>query len=437
MKKRTRDTDTNYHDAGREIYALIKELYPICRSITGNGVRQTLDIIKKRIPITVKEVATGTKVFDWTIPKEWNIRDAYIKDPRGNKVVDFKVSNLHVLGYSVPVCRRMKLEELKEHLFTMPDSPGAIPYRTSYYKENWGFCVSEKQLKSLKEGAYEVLIDSKLNKGHLTFGELYLKGRLKEEVLLSCYVCHPSLCNDSLSGVSLVTSIAKYMMGLDPKYSYRFLFIPETIGAITWLSLNERKTSRIKYGLVATCTGDKGGFTYRKSRDGNALIDKIAEKALIDCGRPYTMIDFNPADGSDERQFCSPGFNLPVGSLMRTKYGSFPEYHSSMDNLSFVAPEYLAGSFKVYTDIIYIIENNAKYLNLAPKGEPQMGRRGLYRTLSGKDANMDEKAIFWVLNLSDGRYSLLDIAFRSGLSFRQISKAAEILAGHKLLREIK
>ncbi len=437
MTKIIKDLNTNYRKTGQEIYALIKKLYPICRSITGDGVRQTLNIIKEHIPLDIKEVATGTKVFDWTVPKEWNIRDAYIKDSRGRKVVDFKNSNLHVLGYSTPINRKVTLKELKNHLFTMQDNPDAIPYLTSYYKENWGFCLTGKQFKGLKEGTYEVVIDSKLRNGHLTFGELYLKGRLKEEVLLSCYVCHPSLCNDNLSGVSLLTFIAKCLMNLNLNYSYRFLFIPETIGAITWLSLNEKKVSRIKYGLVATCVGDRGGLTYSKSRDGDALIDRIAEKALIDSRKPHAIIDFNPADGGDERQFCSPGLNLPVGSLMRTKYGSFPEYHSSADNLSFVAPEYLADSFQIYSDIIFIIENNAKYLNLISKGEPQLGKRGLYRMLGGKNISLNEAAIFWVLNLSDGHYSLLDIALRSGLSFAQIKKVSDTLADLKLLKALK
>lgn len=437
MSKGIKDLNTDYRKTGQEIYALIKKLYPICRSITGNGVRQTLNIIKEHIPLDIKEVATGTKVFDWTVPKEWNIKDAYIRDPHGKKIVDFKKLNLHILNYSVPIHRNVTLKELRNHLFMAPDNPRSVPYLTSYYKENWGFCLTEKQFKGLKGGTYEVVIDSKLSDGHLTFGELYLKGRSKEEMLLSCYVCHPSMCNDNLSGVSLLTFIAKYLMNRNLNYSYRFLFIPETIGAITWLSLNEKNVSRIKYGLTATCLGDKGGFTYRKSRDGDALIDRMAEKALIDSGKPYTIIDFNPADGSDERQFSSPGFNLPVGSLMRTKYGSFPQYHSSEDNLSFVAPEYLAGSFQIYSDIIFILENNATYLNLISKGEPQLGRRGLYRTLGGKNLNLDEAAIFWVLNLSDGHHSLLDIALRSGLSFVQIKKACDILTGLKLLKALK
>ena len=434
MTKKTGYLYMDYPKMGQESYALIKRLYPICRSITGDGVRETLKIIKEQIPVKIVEVPTGTQVFDWKVPREWTIRDAYIKDSRGKKVVDFKNSNLHVLGYSTSINRKVTLKELKDHLFTMPDNPDAIPYLTSYYKENWGFCLTGKQFKGLKEGTYEVVIDSKLKDGHLTFGELYLKGRLKEEVLLSCYVCHPSLCNDSLSGVSLLTFIAKYLMNLNLNYSYRFLFIPETIGAITWLSLNEKKVSRIKYGLVATCVGDGGGLTYKKSRDGDALIDRIAEKALIDSGKPYTIIDFNPAEGSDERQFCSPGFNLPVGSLMRTKYGSFSEYHNSADNLSFVAPEYMADSFRMYFDVISIIENNDRYLNLVPKGEPQFGRRGLYRAIGGKDMSPDEVSVFWVMNMSDGRHTLLDVALRSGLKFSQIKKAADILRGLKMIR---
>lgn len=422
---------------GNEMFELIKRLYPICRSITGDGVRQTLKIIKEHIPITIREVPSGTKVFDWVIPKEWNINDAYIKDSKGVKIVDFKKSNLHVLNYSIPVNKKMPLGELKEHLFTLPELPEAVPYRTSYYKENWGFCLSHNEYQKLEDGIYEVMIDSTLKQGHLNFGELYIKGKSKDEVLLSCYVCHPSLCNDNLSGVTLLTFLAKSILRSRPRYSYRFLFVPETIGAIAWLCRNEKNTSRIKHGLIATCVGDSGKLTYKKSRQENTEINKAAEKALIDSGEPYEILEFFPS-GSDERQFCSPGFNLPVGSLMRTPYGRFPEYHTSADNLDFVRPQYLADSLRKYRQVMFILENNAVFKNLNPKCEPQLGKRGLYRTIGSKEKRSTaESAIFWVLNLSDGTNSLLDIAIRSGIKFPQIYDAAETLLTHGLLKKVK
>jgi len=419
------------------MYDLMKKLYPICRSITGNGVRETLKILKKHIPIKIHEVPTGTKVFDWTVPKEWNVKDAYVKDSKGEKIISFKKSNLHVLNYSVAVHRKIPLEELKKHLFTLPDYPDWIPYLTSYYKENWGFCLTHKQYEKLEEDVYEVVIDSTLKDGHLTFGELYIKGSSEDEVLFSCYICHPSLCNDNLSGTVLLTFLAKELLDTDLKYSYRFLFIPETIGAITWLSLNDNKVSKIKHGLVTTCVGDAGKSTYKKSRDGSAVIDRVVEKVLVDSGKPYEIIDFFPS-GSDERQFCSPGFNLPIGSLMRTPYGRFPEYHTSADNLDFVGSEYLADSFEKYVRVIFILENNITYLNLNPKCEPQLGRRGLYKMIGGqKLGSINELAMLWVLNLSDDTNSLLDISIRAGMSFEQIKESADALLTKGLLKEVK
>ncbi len=419
---------------GREMYKLMEKLYPICRSITGKGVRETLKIIKKHIPIEIHEIPTGIKVFDWTVPKEWNIKDAYVKNSKGEKIIDFKKSNLHVLNYSVPVHKKMSLEEIKKHLFTLPDYPDWIPYLTSYYKKNWGFCLTHKQYEKLEEDIYEVVINSTLEDGHLTFGELYIKGETEDEVLFSCYVCHPSLCNDNLSGTVLLAFLAKQLLDTDSKYSYRFLFIPETIGAITWLRLNEGKVSKIKHGIMATCVGDMGKSTYKKTRNGNSVIDRVVEKVLADSGEQYEIIDFFPS-GSDERQFCSPGFNLPVGSLMRTPYGRFPEYHTSADNLDFVHPKYLADSFEKYIKVIFILENNVIYLNLNPKCEPQLGRRGLYRMIgSQKTGGINELAMFWVLNLSDSTNSLLDISIRSCTSFGQIKNAADTLLAKDLLK---
>jgi len=418
---------------GEEIYGLIKRLFPICRSITGNGVRETLKIINEHIPIEIKEVPSGTKVFDWEIPNEWNIKDAYIKNSNGEKIVDFAKSNLHVLHYSIPIKKKIKFVDLKEHLYSLPEQPDLIPYLTSFYNENWGFCLSHKQLESMKDEEYEICIDSTLEKGHLTYGEYNLKGESEEEVLLSCYVCHPSICNDNLSGVSLLTFLAKKMSGMKLRYSYRFLFIPETIGAITWLSMNEKNIFKIKHGLVATCLGDPGNSTYKKTRDGDSEIDKVVEKVLIESEKPFKILDFWPS-GSDERQFSSPGFNLKVGSLMRTVYGQFPEYHTSADNLDFVRPKFLEDSFHKYINSIFILEHNLTYRNLNPKCEPHLGKRGLYSTIGGKKhEGVDEMAIMWVLNMSDGDNSLLDISYKAKINFIQIKKAADTLFQNNLL----
>ena len=422
-------------NVGNEMHDLMEKLYPICRSITGNGVRKTLSHIKEHIPIQIHEVPTETKVFDWTIPKEWNIKDAYIKNSKGEKIVDFKKSNLHILNYSIPIKKKIPLNELKKHLFTLPKHPDWIPYLTSYYNENWGFCITQKQYDQLPDDDYEVVIDSTLENGSLTFGEFYIKGKSEEEVLITCYICHPSLCNDNLSGTVLLTFLAKHLMKFDLKYSYRFLFIPETIGAITWLSLNEKKISKIKHGLVATCVGDSGNSTYKKSRQGNAIIDKVVEKVLSESGQPYEIIDFFPS-GSDERQFCSPAFDMPVGSLVRTLYGRFSQYHTSADNLDFVKPEYLQDSFSKYFKTVFILENNVTYLNLNPKCEPQLGRRGVYRSIGGqKDGGLNETAIFWILNLSDGNNSLLDISNKSGIEFDLIKNLSDELFSINLLEE--
>lgn len=424
----------NAEDIGRNMYGLISRLYPICRSITGNGFRETLNVIKERIPLEVHEVPTGTPVFDWTVPKEWNIKDAYIKNSKGERVVDFKNSNLHVLNYSIPVKANMPLNELQEHLFTLPDSPDRIPYRTSYYKENWGFCLTHNQLLELNDEVYDVCIDSSLKEGHLTYGEYYIEGERSDEVLISCHACHPSLCNDNLSGIALATFLAEHLSSVSLRYSYRFLFIPGTIGSITWLSLNESNVSVIKHGLVMACVGDSGRSTYKKSRREDAEIDRAVIHVLKHSG-DYDLIDFSPY-GYDERQFCSPGFNLPVGCFMRTPHGRFPEYHTSGDNLDFVRPEYMADSFSKCLTIFDVLENDKTYLNRNPKCEPQLGRRGLYGMIGGgEDGKINELAMLWVLNLSDGSRSLLDIADRSGLKFDFIKNAADLLSKHDLLKE--
>jgi aminopeptidase-like protein len=420
---------------GRELYDLLVELYPICRSITGAGQRETLKILRRHIDLTVHEVRSGTQVFDWTVPREWNIRDAYIKDASGRKIVDFAHSNLHVVSYSVPVHRRLSLAALKPHLFTLPERPEWIPYRTFYYREDWGFCLSHRQFLQLKEGEYEVHIDSSLEDGALTYGEYFLPGERAEECLISTHICHPSLANDNLSGIAVATLLAKHLSSAPRRYSYRFLFTPGTIGSITWLCRNESRAWMIRAGLVLACLGDAGGFTYKKSRRGDALIDRAVPQAFRDARTDCEVMLFSPY-GYDERQFCSPGFNLPVGCLMRTPHGRFPEYHTSADNLTFVRPQSLAESFSRCVEIIDLLDSDRNMVNLNPKCEPQLGKRGLYGSIGGAvDGRSRELALLWVLNLSDGENSLLEIAERSGLPFAAIDNAARDLESHGLLKE--
>jgi aminopeptidase-like protein len=394
-------------------------------------------MIQKRIPLEMHEVPSGTKVFDWTVPLEWNVSDAYIKNEAGVCVVDFKANNLHVMSYSSPLKKRMTLEELNPHLFSLPDHPEWIPYRTSYYQENWGFCLPHKNRELLKNGEYEVVIDSTLLPGSLTYGESYLPGENTDEVLVSCHVCHPSLCNDNLSGIAVAVLLAQAMATRQRRYSYRFLFIPGTIGSITWLARNEAIVSRIKHGLVLTGVGDAGKVTYKRSRQAHAEIDRVMSQVLKDSGDPHAIIDFFPY-GYDERQYCSPGFDLAVGCFMRTPHGEYPEYHSSADNLDFVKADSLSRSFSRCLEAFELLEHNRSYLNQNPKCEPQLGRRGLYRAVAGQqEKQSNELALLWVLNASDGRHTLLDIAERADLPFRRIQAAAEALVEVGLLKECR
>jgi aminopeptidase-like protein len=422
----------NQTKTGAELHQFARELFPICRSITGNGIRQTLAMIGKKIPLEISEVPTGTQVFDWTVPKEWNIRDAYIQGADKKRVVDFQKSNLHVLNYSAPIRTKLPLRDLRPHLFTIPQHPDWIPYRTSYYKEDWGFCLTHNQLLSLKDQEYEVCIDSTLENGSLTYGECYLPGRSSDEVLVSCHACHPSLANDNLSGLTVATFLARHLSGKNLRYSYRFLFIPGTIGAITWLSRNRATAGHIRHGLVLTCIGDRGPFHYKKSRQDTAEVDRAAQHALKYTASSAAILPFSPS-GYDERQYCSPGFNLPVGCLMRSVWGTFPEYHTSADNLDFLAPESLAESLHVCASILEVLENNRSYQNLSPFCEPQLGRRGLHHSTGGTSPEAEINARLWVLNMSDGHHSLLDIAERSGLPFALLNDAAELLLRHRLL----
>jgi aminopeptidase-like protein len=414
---------------GVEIHSLMAELFPICRSITGDGFRKTLEILGRHIPMAIHEVPSGTCVFDWTVPKEWNIRDAFIKDRKGRRLVDFQRSNLHVVSYSLPIHAILPLAELKKHLHTLPGQPDLVPYKTAYYSEDWGFCLSHRQLLGLEDGDYEVVIDSTLEDGSLTYGESYLNGATEDEILVSVHACHPSLANDNLSGVGLATMLARHLGSVERRYSYRFLFIPGTIGAITWLCLNEGTVGKIKAGLVVAGAGDGGDVTYQKSRRGSAEIDRAAAHVLGRAARPGRLLDFRPY-GYDERQYCSPGFDLPVGRFSRTPFGEYPEYHTSGDDMSFVSAGSLTDSFRTILAIFELLEGNRTYRNVNPKGEPQLGRRSLYAAEAEKNL-----ATLWVLNLSDGGNSLLDIAERAALPFESVREAAQILEKAGLLVE--
>jgi aminopeptidase-like protein len=424
--------------AGEELYKLVAELYPICRSITGDGVRRTLEIVDREIGgLEVSEVPTGTQVLDWTVPREWNVRDAWVANAAGERVIDFQASNLHLVSYSVPVRTTMSLGELKERLFILPDQPDLVPYRTSYYAERWGFCASKRLVDSLPEGDYEVCVDTTLADGHLTYGERLVEGRTSDEVLVSCHVCHPSLANDNLSGIAVASRLARLLgEGPRPRYSYRFLFIPGTIGSITWLARNQDRVDRIRHGLVLSGVGDPGGFTYKRSRRGDAEIDRAVAHVLGRSGRPHRVVDFSPY-GYDERQFCSPGFDLPVGRLSRTEFATYPEYHTSADDLDLVSPAQLQDSLEVCREVVAVLEGNRRYENLSPRGEPQLGRRGLYGSIGGRsDAEERQMAMLWVLNQSDGGRSLLDVAERSGLPLALLAEVAGLLEEAGLLAEV-
>jgi aminopeptidase-like protein len=418
---------------GGELHDLIARLYPICRSISGDGVRQTFELLGPILDLDMTEVPTGTQVFDWTVPREWNIRDAWIAGPDGRRVLDFADSNLHVLGYSTPIHAWMSLEELRGHVFTHPTEPDWIPFRTSYYNESWGFCMQSSRLESLPDGEYEVCIDSTLADGAVTYAECVLSGEVEDEILVSTYSCHPSLANDNVSGIALVALLGRYLTSVPRRHTFRLLFSPGSIGPISWLALNEDRLGRIRAGLVASCVGDTGPITYKRSRHGDADVDRAVEIVLRDSGVEHRIRDFVPL-GGDERQFCSPGIDLPVGALSRTPADEFPEYHSSADDLALVRPEALAEAFRTYVAVLEALERNARFQNLSPKGEPQLGRRGLYRSVGGGSSR--EAALLWVLNFSDGEHDLLAIAKRSGLPFDAVTSAAEALEEQDLLQRL-
>jgi aminopeptidase-like protein len=412
----------------------MRDLYPICRSITGKGFRDSLRRLSEVVPISLTDVPTGAAAFDWTVPKEWNISDAWIADSSGHRVVDFRNSSLHVVSYSVPVRARMSLAELRSHLHTLPGQPDVIPYRTSYYTEDWGFCLSDRALQALPDGEYEVCIDSSLTPGNLTYGECILPGTTVDEVLISVHSCHPSLANDNLSGMAVGAFLAQYLASQPRKHTFRFLFIPGTIGSIVWLAGHEAEARRVRHGLVLSCLGDPGHSTYKRSRRGTAMVDRAAAHVLAMSGA-HEVIDFTPY-GYDERQYCSPGFDLPVGCLTRTPNGRYPEYHTSGDNLDFVIAESLEDSLTKALAIVEILEHDRTCVNLNPKCEPQLGRRGLYRNTGGTSPKDFEMSLLWVLNMSDGQSSLLDISERAAMPFAMIRRAADALQGASLLSSL-
>ncbi len=417
---------------GAAMHGFARELYPICRSITGAGTRATLDAISRIVPLERVEVPTGTKVFDWDVPREWNIRDAWIKNAAGEKVVDFQRHNLHVMSYSTPIRARLSLAELRPHLFSLPEQPSWIPYRTTYYRDNWGFCLTHEALQALPEGEYEVCIDSTLEPGALSFGQAVLPGDSSQEILIWTHVCHPSLANDNLSAIAVAAHLARSLAARPRAYTYRFVFAPTTIGAITWLALNEANVGRIRHGLVLASLGDRGAFVYKRSRRGDAEVDRVVEHVI---GTEGSVEDFSPY-GYDERQFCSPGFDLPVGRFSRTPNGRYPEYHSSADNLDFITAESLGASLQACERICSVLEGNVTYRNLLPKCEPRLGPRGLYRNASGRNPSQFEHALLWVLNQSDGTRDLLSIAQRSKMDFASIVEAATAARDAGLLEAV-
>jgi aminopeptidase-like protein len=422
--------------AARAAWPLMEAMYPLCRSITGNGVRSTFDLVEKHIPLERSEVPTGTKVFDWEIPNEWNIRDAYVADPQGRRVIDFREHNLHVLNYSVPVRRKMTRGELQTHLYSLPDQPDRIPYRTSYYREHWGFCLRHRDLETLGPGPFEVVIDSTLAPGSLTYAECIVPGSTQGEALVYTHTCHPSLANDNLSGIAAVTAIATAMRAERPRLTWRFVLGPGTIGSLAWLACNESSLARMRAGLTTGLLGDDGALTYKRSRRGNRVTDRAAQHVLPRIAAGARLIDFEPY-GYDERQFCSPGFDLPVGRLTRSPNGQYPEYHTSADSLDLLEPECLAESIRALAGMIVVLDANRTLRNLSPKGEPRLGKRGLYGGVGGAAPGEFEHALLWVLSYSDGEHDLLAIAERSGMDFDLVARAAAALEEAGLARGVE
>jgi len=426
---------------GHDMHRLASELFPLTRSLTGAGYRRTLELLEAVSgPMQRHRFATGERVLDWQIPPEWTIRDAWIKAPDGSTVVTLAECNLHVVGYSTPVHRRLALAELQQHLHSLPEQPTAIPYRTSYYAGHWGFCLTDEQRRTLPDGEYEVLIDADLGPGAVELGEVVIEGSGDGEVLLWTYCCHPSMANNELSGPVVAAHLAALLRERErPRHSYRVVFGPETIGSIAYLSrFGERLAARLVAGYVLTCAGDPGPFTYKRSRRGDSLADRIAEHVLTCLGAEHSVLDF-VAVGSDERQFCSPGYNLPVGSLMRTMYGNYPEYHTSLDDLSLITPQALGETLRAYDAIVAALEANETLVGTVLYGEPQLGRRGLYPSTGGPSAALSagrQQDIMFLLNFCDGNADLLAAAQASGRPLSALAEAADLLREHDLLRPV-
>jgi aminopeptidase-like protein len=422
---------------GQEMHGWARDLFPICRSLTGNGNRQTLHYIQNLIPnLKIHEVPSGTQAFDWTVPDEWNVNDAYVADESGNRVIDFRQNNLHLVGYSVPFSAEMSLDELQPHLYSLPSMPDAVPYVTSYYEKRWGFCLSHKARQSLKPGRYRVVTDTTLAPGSMSYGELILQGSESKEILLSTYICHPSMANNELSGPVVTTALARWLCSLPKRrYTFRIIFIPETIGAITYLSRNLSAMKRNTVaGYVLTCMGDERQYSFLESRNGNTLADRAA-KHVIKHDYPDCVM-YNYLDrGSDERQYCSPGVDLPVASFMRSKYGTYPEYHTSADDLEFVTPQGLEGSFIALSKCLAMIEANRTYCATQPC-EPQLGKRGLYPTLSTAGSSASVKTLKNILAYADGTLDLIALAEKIKVPAMECMPIIQTLLRAGLLKEI-
>ena len=419
---------------GEEMLTLMRDIYPLCRSITGEGVRETLRALGQHIDLTIGEIATGEPAFDWQVPQEWVIRDAWIKGPDGRKLVDFTEHNLHLVNYSAPVHTTLSRADLEPHLHSLPEHPDWIPYRTTYYHQGWGFCLTQTQRDALGDGPFEVMVDSDHIDGSLSYGEYFLPGASSEEVIFYSHVCHPSLANDNLSGLAVCTFLAAALTQRDLHYSYRFVFAPGTIGSISWMAHNRDKIRNLRLGLVAVLLGDRGPLRYKQTRFADAQIDRIVPQVLAERGHDVIVEPFSPY-GYDERQFGSPGIALPVGRLTRSAQGGYPQYHTSADNMDLVSAQSLAESLAVCEQIVDVIDSDFYYLNTAPLGEPQLGRRGLYGNTGGQKVGDWEMAMLWVLNQADGTNSLLDIAIRSGLSYTEVKAAASNLLAAGLLEK--
>ena len=435
----------DWYSLVRDADGLFRSLFPICRSITGDGTRQTLMLLRELAEFQVHEVPSGTRCYDWTVPEEWNVQDAFVADSSNKRLIDFRKNNLHLVNYSIPFSGTLSFDELVPHLHTLPELPTAIPYRTTYYNRDWGFCLSQEQFQKLdRQARYQVVVDASLQPGHLTYGEALLPGRSGQEYLITTYLCHPSLANDNLSGIVLWTLLLREMRSLTLRHSYRFVIAPETIGALVYISRNEAAVKALAGGFVVTTVAGPGRIGYKPTWQGDSVIDRIVRLAFRNLGLEYIEYPFD-ASGSDERQYSTPGLRIPMGTICKDKYFEYDYYHTSLDDLSFIRPEALVETLKAYLHVIAAIEDNQIYRSLNPIGEPMLGKRGLYpktggalRQKAGRTAaDFNELDAFrWVLFYADGRTSLLEVAERTGLSIRVLAAAAEkLVAGGLLLQD--